>query len=349
MKKILLISVMPGNMEFIYKNKSSNYNVELFKAYNYINKRLMGRFIKLKFLFKKYDLVIADYPTLLLKRGRKSIYMDHGSGLKLMPGLYEVNDKNIIKTSKAIEQATYFITQSKRERDILYTWLPYVKKENFDFRELGQPRNDKLFNKKFISDSNLYIRKKYGIPKKNKVVILAPTWRGYKCNFNNIFCEENIKILDEYFLKNNITLIYRPHYLENGIDIDLIQNMSSSKVISSLEEQDTQIVLTAADILISDYSGIIIEFLALNKPIIFLDVDSKEYDDYRGLAINYYNNLHTPGPKVKNIYEIIEYINSILKGIDIYKLIRNESIQYYYQNYDGNSVDRIWRFINEIL
>lgn len=351
MKKILLISIIPGNMEAIYENLiiENKHKVEIFKGYKYINNRFLGRIKKLKFIFTKYDLVIADYPTNLLSRGKKSIYMDHGSGLKIMPGKYEINDSHIMKTSKSIEKATYFITQSERERDILYSWLPYLKKENFNFLELGQPRNDRLFDENFIIKSKEYIKSKYNIPQDNEILLLAPTWRGYKCTFNNIFDFNNLNYLDEFLINNKITMIYRPHYLEEGIDSNLIKNMKSTIIIDNSMEKDAQIVLGASDYLISDYSGIIVEFLALNKPIMFLDVDYEKYKNYRGLGIDYYNSEHTPGKKIKYVKDIVNYIKDIKCKDDYFDKYRRKAIEYYYEIYDGKSTQRVCNLINKIL
>lgn len=351
MKKILLISVIPGNMESIYEKiyTNKNYDVEIFKSYKYINKRLLGKLHKLKFMFKKYDLVISDYPTRLLKIGKKSIYMDHGSGLKLMPGKYEINDKDIVATSKLISKSTYFVIQAEREKNILYTWLPYLKTKNFNFIELGQPRNDRLFDKEFINKAKEYVKKKYNIDEEKEVLLLAPTWRGYECDFNGIFNEKNLKYFDDVLEENNICMIYRPHYLERGIELELIENMKSAVIIDNSMEKDAQIVLAASDYLISDYSGIIVEFLALNKPIMFLDIDYNEYDNYRGVGIDYYNNIHTPGEKIRDINDIVKYIKNIKNKNDYYDEYRRKAIEYYYKFYDGNSTQRICELIDKIL
>ncbi|XZJ61543.1 CDP-glycerol glycerophosphotransferase family protein (plasmid) [Clostridium perfringens] len=353
MKKILLISVIPGNMEALmeyYLNNIENknmYNIELLELYKFYNNKIKGKFLKIKFLFKKYDLVIADYPTELLKIGEKSIYMDHGSGLKLMPGKNEMNKIKVKRVSNIISKCDIFVIQSKREENILYSWLPYIDKNNINFKCLGQPRNDKLFNENLKENLKEEIYLKYSIPKKDKLILLAPTWRGYKLDCN-IFNEINIEILNEFLEKNNYTLIYRPHYLEDIFNRNLF-NKTKFIILDSSKEKNTQNILAASDILITDYSGILTEFLALNRPVLFLDIDVEKYKNIRGLAIDYYNELHTPGPKINNVNQIIEYLNELKNNNDIYEEKRKKSISYYYENYDGKSSKRIWRYINYLL
>lgn len=355
MKKILLISVIPGNMESIieYYNKNFKndnlYNVELIELYRFYNKKILGRLYKLKLLIKKYDLVITDYPTTLLKLGKKSIYMDHGSGLKVMPGKNEALDNKVKKVVKSIEKADYFIIQSDREKEILYSWVEYVDKNNFNFISLGQPRNDKLFFEDYKTKARKEIFDRFNIPKKNKTILLAPTWRGYKVDFKEFINTENIKRFNEFLVENNMTLIYRPHYLESIIKKEILDKIENMIVIDSNSEKDAQKILTATDYLITDYSGILSEFLSLNKPVMFLDIDTEKYEKFRGIAIDYYNDIHTPGPKIKNVDEVIKYLENIKKGKDIYKEYREKSIKYYYKHYDGESCRRIWNLINNIM
>lgn len=355
MKKILFISLIPGNMEAMleYYNLNikdkKNYDIEMVELYKFYKKQLLGRIYKLKFLFKKYDLVITDYPTTLLNLGKSSIYMDHGSGLKVAPGKNEILNKKVKKVVKAIENSDYFIIQSPRECEILYSWVDYVDKNNFNFISLGQPRNDKLFNNVDIIKFRKEIFDKFKIPEENEIILLAPTWRGYEVDFNEFINSENLNKFNEFLHKNKITLIYRPHYLESIIKEEVLENIDNLVIIDNMTEKNTQKILSATDYLITDYSGILTEFLALNKPVMFLDIDTKIYEKIRGIAVEYYNDVHTPGPKIKNIEEVIDYVENIREGNDVYKKYRLESIKYYYKYYDGNSCKRVWELINSIL
>ena len=137
--------------------------------------------------------------------------------------------------------------------------------------------------------------------------------------------------------------------MESIIKKDILEKINNLLIIDNNIEKDTQKILAATDYLITDYSGILTEFLALNRPIMFLDIDTKKYEEFRGIAIEYYNDIHTPGPKIKDLKEVINYIENIIKGRDVYKEYRLKSIGYYYKYYDGNSCSRVWDLINDIL
>lgn len=332
------------------KDKYDDYKIiymDCFKLYN-INK-YKSYLKKLKYYIGNYDLVIADYPTRFLNRGKKSVFMDHGSGLKVMPGKDEMNDKKVLKMASYIRQSDYFIMQGDREIDILYRSPILDKKYNTDnYISLGQPRNDKLFNNKYIKESKEEIYKKYKLSNK-KLILLAPTWRGYKFDDKGMFEISELEKLNEFLKNNNYKLMYRPHYIEDIIGKTKIENMENIICADVRAEPDAQKILASAEMLITDYSGIMTEFLALNKPIVFLNLDVEKYSSFRGLAIDYYNDIHTPGIKVSNMDQLINYIEDYEKCKDYYEDYRKKAQKYYYKYFDGNSCKRIWDLINSML
>lgn len=91
-----------------------------------------------------------------------------------------------------------------------------------------------------------------------------------------------------------------------------------------------QVVLDAADILISDYSGAWIDYLLLNRPIIFysfdledyLTTDREMYDDYYSIA---------PGPICSNQSELYKAIEFYISGEqDNYFSKKRDKIRDYY-------------------
>lgn len=74
--------------------------------------------------------------------------MDHGYGLKMMPGLDEVNSESIYNLGRIVrEKVEYIVTLSERDEEYFYKPKEF---ENFSMPKyipLGQPRNDVLFDK----------------------------------------------------------------------------------------------------------------------------------------------------------------------------------------------------------
>ena len=65
-------------------------------------------------------------------------------------------------------------------------------------------------------------------------------------------------------------------------------------------------VLRETDILLSDYSSVIVDYLLLNKPIAMVFSDMSDYKENRGF---HFNNIeeYMPGPIISCYDELVEY------------------------------------------
>lgn len=61
------------------------------------------------------------------------------------------------------------------------------------------------------------------------------------------------------------------------------------------EVDDINAILPDLDLLISDYSGVIYDFLWYEKPIILYPYDQKKYEENRGFSLDY--DAFNPGKK----------------------------------------------------
>ena len=120
-----------------------------------------------------------------------------------------------------------------------------------------------------------------------------------------------------------------------------IKKFYSSKIgvdgdyIDCSDYKNEQELLLISDILITDYSSIMIEFGLLSKPIIFFAYDLDNYlSNERGFYLDYKKDL--PGPIV---YSTEELINAIDEGIDTSKL--DSFIKTQVDAVDGRASERI--------
>ena len=140
-----------------------------------------------------------------------------------------------------------------------------------------------------------------------------------KLNINNIFNfqEYDEQKLFDFLSKNNYLLCLKHHPAEEkSFNYKLSDNI---KIIKENELQKYSLsvndVLNAADLLITDYSSLGVEFSILNKPSIYLVNDLDEYSRNRGIIFDNMN-FWAQGNLAKNIDELFKIIdnNKVLKN-----------------------------------
>jgi CDP-glycerol glycerophosphotransferase len=134
---------------------------------------------------------------------------------------------------------------------------------------IGAPRTDKLVES---GDRGSDFRKFANVPLQNPIILYAPTWqqddRGRSLIPFGQDEEEFLGRLSAFCKERNCYLVLRSHqntsFLERPYDNVLY--------CPQVEYPDTEDILLETDILISDWSSIVFDYLLLNRPTIFLDV-----------------------------------------------------------------------------
>jgi len=125
-----------------------------------------------------------------------------------------------------------------------------------------------------------------------------------------------LKKFDRFLADNDLILLVKMHFAEKMFqraNVEVInRNNEFNHIIFVPPEADVYSFLKFCDLLITDYSSVYYDFLALNRPIIFFPFDYNYYANQdRGFAQVYENA--TPGDKVRNLNElkksIIENLN----------------------------------------
>jgi CDP-glycerol glycerophosphotransferase (TagB/SpsB family) len=351
MKKILFHTYSRGNIEalasYYEENLKGKYDIKLimmdYKS-SLLNKKIPRYLYTLKFYLGSYDMIVADYPSFIFKRGKEKVFISHGYGTKKTPGNDELNIPKTMKYYKyAKENIQSLITLSERDK-IYYMKSPYLKEGINKYIPLGLPRVDNLYKEEFIKASRQKLDKEYKTSGK-KIILFAPTWRGYVPENKFPLSPEDIKDLDNFLGNKGYKLIYRPHYFESLIPENSFEGCKNIIHQGKGSPFSAEEVLAASDILMTDYSSIYVDFLVLQRPIIFIPFDKEQYDKFRGLAIDFAKDADTPGPKINNLKELQTYIEDIDNEKDDYKDARELSLQEFYKYNDGKSTERVWDFI----
>ena len=283
--------------------------------------------------------------------GVKSINLWHGFPLKAL-GFISKDKKEVISAVR------YSISFNKHELLASYSPLysilmgysyniPISK-----FALTGNPRNDLLF----LPGAYDRLQKIIGSISQHKIIIYSPTFReaenqlhgskGYIFNMPG-FCPDKLNL----FLRENDALllckfhpsdfIAAPDFESENIRL-LTDGMFTEKDVDFYE------ILSAADILITDYSSIYIDYLLLDKPIVFTPVDLESYHATKGFSLEPYEEW-VPGDIA---VEFSDFLNSIKDGLtnpDKYHSEREHIRKITHTYNDGNSTNRVIELIRRCL
>ena len=245
------------------------------------------------------DAKLFFFPLLLNPKTKFILNLWHGIPLKRLNRQVKTYQNN--RSSFQYQKFNALLVCSEFERLLMATCF-FMDID--DIWITGTPRNDEMF-----TDNN-YL-KEYS-DKKN--ILYAPTWREYgnKTSFFPFDDYDENKLID--FLKeNDVYLFLRGHRLE--------MNLLQEKYNSLIDKCDHIILadqnkfpnipelLKISRGLITDYSSIYLDYLLLNRPIIFTPYDLNEYQSYRGFLFDYYT--HTPGPKVSTQDDFLKSLKEI--------------------------------------
>lgn len=282
--------------------------------------------------------------TVKKRKEQKIIYLSHGWGYKASKGTELTNDKS---TFDAIT-----VTGELSGMGMSAFWKTSPDKNVIT----GYPRMDYFFRED--DNARKIINTQWHIDNYKKVIFWMPTFRQSKSKMlseNYIVNEtglplfesvESLKLFNEFLNNHNLLMVFKLHHLQLELPVF---NMKFSNIVvirdEDLQKLGIQLyqLVKYADALVSDYSSISIDYLLINRPIVFTLDDYEQYDKSRGLfpknAIDY-----MPGYHVYSINELEKSIEEILQGLDKYSEQRKMVIDKYHTFKDGNSSKRVLDF-----
>lgn len=259
------------------------------------------------------------------RKDTKYILIWHAAGVFKKFGISTLNDKKLIRYyERNGKNLSYLVVSSEKIKKIYSKELCVPEEKMVCF---GLPRTDEFVNKK---SNKQKIYEKYGINKKKKIILYAPTFRGEGYSEFNINLDYNL--INEH-LKDTYVIIVKLHpnnYIKN--------NKINNSIIISANDNILDLMI-ASDCLITDYSSVIFEYSLLKKPQFFYAYDLEKYENKeRGFYMDY--KSFVPGP-------IIYDTNGLINEIENYDFNRYRekinNIADDYQVHDGKCRER---FIN---
>lgn len=233
------------------------------------------------------------------KKNQFFIYIPHGqSGAKYVEKAAKGLGQPYIEGSKWHSSVSdLFLSSSKMQTQEMRDYFWY----NGEIVEYGLPRNDIFFH--FSDEQVVRIRKSLNIEKDDFVVFYAPTFRNegglsvYGIDTNGI----SNAIQKEYHRNCKIIIRLHPNFVWYGKP----EFKYSDNVIDVTDYPDIQELLIVSDILISDYSSTMFDFMLMKRPVFLFTKDIEEYQKMRGLKEWFFN---VPFPICRNNGDLINAI-----------------------------------------
>lgn len=341
-------------LEYLYSNTDHKYEVKVL--------------VKNKVLF---DEISLNYPNithyskslsgLKLFLKTKNIVISHGSDASyFFPYFLDVKSKNIVNLwhgipLKRLSLQVKGIRESKsRSRFQKFssicaasTFEQFLLASCFDMHIddiwiTGTPRNDYLLypNNELLQEHS-YLNK--------KVILYAPTWREYGDRSSFFpFEDKDLERLNAFLETQDAYLLMRGHREEMERISENYGEKKLSRILPAHQEifPDAQRLLVHVDVLVTDYSSIYLDFLLLDKPMIFIPYDLEQYQSYRGFLFDY--DTHTPGDKVGTQAEFMKSLDMAMNQPECGASERARMKNLFHTYEDGKSSERIIAQINKM-
>lgn len=315
------------NLQTIFEEQS-NYQIKVI-AFKF-ERSLRGRLnyfyysiVSMHALATSRFFIVDDYyfPIYCIKKNKKNIVVQiwHAIGhLKRFGLSIESNKKQIIKPHTNYD---YAVVNSQLD-------IPFYA-EAFDMRPedilaIGSPKIDRLINHK-INNDKVDVR----------TVLYAPTFRRTD--------EENIALVQMFIkefvrdFKDDILYVSLHPYMRVP-EWPISENVHIFQDSNRIDD-----ILSQVDILITDYSSVMLEFFYFERPVLIYAPDFNAYKDDFGFYVDFKSYIEAP------IFDSLDSLMLYMKSGD-YKnttdyilKMKNKIFDYY----DGQNSQRLFDFLTK--
>lgn len=272
------------------------------------------------------DVGLVGYSALC-----RFVQLTHGVGPKTMG--YSKREVDVAALDRETRTYAHVVCSSDLEATF---WSAAYQVPLADIWPAGVPRNDLI-----IGPADPALAASHPVLR-GRTVLYAPTFRDWA------LLEDYLPIpgmdpapLVALLERHDATLLVRPHYYEADAARATIARVGSPRVQAADDTVfgDTNALLQHVDVLITDYSSIYMDFLLLDRPMLFNPVDLEEYEGARGFLFDYADN--TPGAKVVTAEALLEALEAELSGADPYRSERARVRALFHKHPEGGARQRI--------
>lgn len=239
-----------------------------------------------KWIFVSHGQV--DVSPLSLSRRAERVYLGHGLAIKKMGDLAS-SPKAGSRWSRLARQLrkpansySYFIASSPAHREKLLVEYASQGSRQDNTLILGQPRCD-YFLASERDDIAAAIRDRYakdfGIPRDAKLIAYLPTFRDNNPPFSFGRLSPDSELRLSSILEGHHAVVAERSHFVDGIVRGVGKSVRGNRFfdLSGEDRVDTNELLLASDLLVTDYSGAYVDYLLLDRPVLHFTYDYANY------------------------------------------------------------------------
>ena len=278
----------------------------------------------------KYLINNVSFPYYFIRK-EAQIYLNtwHGTPLKTLGKDIRKPFLDYANVARNFLQATHLISQNRYTNEILLEKYNVKDLYSGKVADTGYPRVDLTLN--LTLDRKQEILHELGLTNRKPIVVYAPTWRG--TSERKDFDTARL-VRDLHHLKSDkYQLVFKCHHLAEAV-----VKKANLNIALVPHHIDTNELLGCADVLISDYSSIVFDFLHCNKPIISYAYDYEQYVEERGMYFSKAELLGTVCEDIKSLRKaVMQALNT--------KVSYSKDIKKYAQQDTGNVANKVKDFL----
>lgn len=268
--------------------------------------------------------------------GKIWINLWHGTPYKRLT--FDSNEHDICKKDKNHKKLSF---NSLNKMSYICTDNAYVKKYfesgfMFDASRLlafGYPRVKYLIDNKDNEQLKKELRQKFGFKDSDYIISYLPDLRDYNYKTNIDKCDFNY-LLDEKAFADSIPFDFK--MISKSMPCDVKTEISNIR-----DDIETQNLLLISNCLITDYSSVMFDALAIDIPVLIIEKDYERYELSRGLQDDIRTDL-SPFT-ADNERELAEILFSYDTAGTAYQNLKNRYC--YKPDADGNYIEFITKCI----
>ncbi len=230
-------------------------------------------------------------------------------------------------------------------------WADIIQKSMSPFEKTlitGLPRNDRLFSDRDRVWNRLNLPENQ---RESKLIAWLPTYRKSVYGeirqdgreSGNVFGTPGISParLNEFLKEHNAYAFVKLHPMApfNGVAI-----LSNLLIFDDNWLRDRELTLYEivgqSDIMISDISSILVDYLILDRPVIHCFPDIDEYRQSRGFSIEPVTDYFV-GPVTTSAEELFAALDQVLKGEDTHATVRRKIRQLFFNDTNNKATVRL--------